>query len=546
MKKLNLTSGHFLANPKILTFGLLMIAFIGLSVFQYSTVVAQIENVLMVQPTNIDLGVALPGQGKGGSVLILLSEAALQNSDLGTVSYSIIQKQKCKTFSGDGGCVEYYPNLCPYLAEIPQTVSSPEAPEDENIIGTPHETKPYPVAEGTLGKNYEVMLDESPSLFYYRDVADKWGVELRPPCFEDFCGDAILNGAPLPVALKGQTFGCDLWVEVAGIIQPTIAQVFNNFPFKTAQAFEAHIIEVTATLAGDSPAQFAAEPSVRMALPQAKVVAKAISEFYHNSEDSFSIYTGGKYAKCLFFVEPDAIVLCLAGVFANSRIDEFLIFTVDSLANDPPRQDFDIVAKIKPIKPIKPFDNSPLRKASAKYETATARQAQIRDAIVTTFERIQGAIIADEGQYMLLQSKTLAELFERLADNQENLRASIELLIRKLDSSWNEELEQKVLQLAMNGFSAEERQLLEQAGLTKEEITTLQTTLSEIPTTGNLKAVLRSILHERIQLIDKEQTSTKEVLMTLNEVIHNLQAIICSEGNYNNDEGNYNNELCAN
>lgn len=289
----------------------------------------------------------------------------------------------------------------------------------------------------------------------------------------------------------------------------------------------------------DSPAQFAAEPSVRMALPQAKVGAKAISEFYHNNEGSFSIYTGGKYATCLFLVEPDAVVLCLAGVFAYSRIDEFLIFAVDSLANDPPRQDFDIVAKIKPTKPLKPFDDSPFGKASAKYETATARQVQIRDAILVTFERLQGAIIADEGEYMLLQSKTLVEFFERLEDNQENLRASTELLIRKLNSSWNEELGQRVLQLAMSGFSTGDRQLLEQAGLTEEEIATLQITLSKIPTTGNLNTILRSVLQEKIQLIDEEQTSTRGILMTLNEVVHNLQAIICSEGNDRN-------ELCTN
>ena len=116
-----------------------LILLAGLMIAQYTFVFAQIENALTVQSTDINLGVALPGQAKVDSILVSLSEAALQSTDIGTINYKITQKQKCKVFGEDGSCIQYYPTLCPYLAEIPQVVSSPEAPEDENLIPTPHE-----------------------------------------------------------------------------------------------------------------------------------------------------------------------------------------------------------------------------------------------------------------------------------------------------------------------------------------------------------------------------------------------------------------------
>lgn len=145
-----------------------------------------------------------------------LSETAIFDDSVESFDYKIVQKEKCKNFDNAGICVEYYPDLCPYLS----TVAKDEGEDDIGVVA-PHTTKPYPEAQGNLKKSTG-------------DINDKWELAIKAPCFENDCPQDYNPqefGPPLPSELKWRELGCDLWVETAG-----------------ENAFEAHIVEVIATI----------------------------------------------------------------------------------------------------------------------------------------------------------------------------------------------------------------------------------------------------------------------------------------------------------
>ena len=108
-----------------------------------------------------------------------------------------------------------YPSLCPYLSKTPDGNPSPG-----NDTGVPAFHDPFAtssIAKGTINKNGV-------------DVGDSWVIDLAAPCFKGECSQDwasfVLSHNPLvsdpdeymaPKGMSGQTFGCDLWVEVTKI-----------------------------------------------------------------------------------------------------------------------------------------------------------------------------------------------------------------------------------------------------------------------------------------------------------------------------------------
>lgn len=107
------------------------------------------------------------------------------------------------------------PLLCPYLSKTPDNHPSPG-----NDIGVPAFHDPFSpsgIAHGTINKNST-------------DISDAWTIDLAVPCFKGECAqdynEFVHNHNPdamdpeqytPPAELKGETFGCDLWIETTKI-----------------------------------------------------------------------------------------------------------------------------------------------------------------------------------------------------------------------------------------------------------------------------------------------------------------------------------------
>ena len=228
-------------------------------------VTAKIENALSVTPNEIAFGTVFPQEYTKKNLTISLSDSFKEEGRVDDVNYVIKQKPKVRpndqnpegdpyaTIYPDGysdGIVahEYclnnrptkaddpddpyytycYPILCPYLSKH-KAENDSTRPTDTCIESDPSNGNPYydcgVDAFHNIGKNAYGHLVKSAD-----DNVDKWVIDLAAPCFDGQCDqtyDEWVWGInpdvanpwdwTLPAGMEGQTFGCDLWIEVTGI-----------------------------------------------------------------------------------------------------------------------------------------------------------------------------------------------------------------------------------------------------------------------------------------------------------------------------------------
>jgi len=224
--------------------GLTVLAFIPLfAAFEAHVinVTAQIENALYVHPESRNFGTMFPQEYKELGIQVTFSPSFSESEQtrVSKVDYQIKQKPKPRpdyvSQLGKDAARQWchdnypptpydpldpvwqaylancYPLLCPYLSKTPD---NHPAPGDD--VGLPPFHNLSAVATGTINKNSV-------------DVSDTWTIDLAAPCFEGQCAqdwaDFVHSHNPqanpdefmAPVGMSGQTFGCDLWVEVVKI-----------------------------------------------------------------------------------------------------------------------------------------------------------------------------------------------------------------------------------------------------------------------------------------------------------------------------------------
>ena len=205
-------------------------------------VTAHIENALSVSPEEIAFGTVFPQEYLTKPITIAMSDSFLEEERVDDIEYVIAQKPKPRNpedweyclesweialdeFMGcwfdcyeGGGSEEYcwhqckealfyyanpemcYPSLCLWLSKMPDGTP----PNDRGMM--PFEGI-FGVAEGRLAKSEG-------------DTEDAWIIDLIVSCFQGMCAQDYSweeFGPPLPPEFEGETFGCDLWIEVTGI-----------------------------------------------------------------------------------------------------------------------------------------------------------------------------------------------------------------------------------------------------------------------------------------------------------------------------------------
>jgi hypothetical protein len=139
------------------------------------------------------------------------------------------------------------------------------------------------------------------------------------------------------------------------------------------------------------------------------------------------------------------------------------------------------------------------------------KQNALLEAVLITFERLQGAIGADSEQFVIRQSEALVKFLRQLAETQQRLQGVIKRIQLIFPSILSEGVEQKLTQLAAQGFSTEERQLLQDAGLSPENIQILEQVLLSLPSNANFNDLVQQGLGQWKLLIGDMRSTIREI-----------------------------------
>lgn len=257
-----------------LILGVLALTLVALPLFSafeahVINVTATIENALSVPIRMIDFGTVFPQEYLKEPLGIGLSGSFLSETRVDDVDYIIRQKPKCGVTTLDGQTLvegstqtghvivgdnqatpeveEYWidcgvapipydtsthmygllPSLCPYLSKHPDTVN------DQSATSTNDGTMPSFHEPFIIENNAVVWNDTKGHLAKSEgDTIDNWLIDLAVPCFGGNCAqdwasfvathNDIVNADDYiqPADTEHKVFGCDLWVEVAGISLP--------------------------------------------------------------------------------------------------------------------------------------------------------------------------------------------------------------------------------------------------------------------------------------------------------------------------------------
>jgi hypothetical protein len=115
------------------------------------------------------------------------------------------------------------PSLCEYISKEPDVI-------DGNDGITPSFHKPYEVVKGDLGYRIEWLDTAGYLAKSQQDLEDNWTIDLAVPCFGGYCAqdwadfvhginpNADPSAYTQPIENEHKVFGCDLWVEVTGVV----------------------------------------------------------------------------------------------------------------------------------------------------------------------------------------------------------------------------------------------------------------------------------------------------------------------------------------
>ena len=257
----------------VVAMGAVAVSLVGLSAFEAHVinVTAKIENALSVSTDSIDFGTVFPQEHLNKPLNVQLSGSFLTEDRVDDVEYFIRQKPKCgwtlnngelllglPTATGhlvvdqatggvtvecpdpgnplrpDGSVYGVLPSLCQYISK---EGNDPDGLSDENDGTTPSFHQPWVVVQGDNTDTQTVetyYIDYTDTTGYLsklaQDISDDWTIDLAVPCFGGFCAqdwaDFVASTNPeagdpsqytQPIGNEHKVFGCDLWVEVAGV-----------------------------------------------------------------------------------------------------------------------------------------------------------------------------------------------------------------------------------------------------------------------------------------------------------------------------------------
>jgi len=199
---------------------------------------------------------------------------------------------------------------------------------------------------------------------------------------------------------------------------------------------------------------------------------------------------------------------------------------------DPPDGNFREVVAVETVTPVPPYDDSSLAYATATLATKLLQQNAILEAVLVTIERLQGAEEANELTYVTLQAEALREFSLLLMSNQQEVREAFTLLGTELVAGVEpvyDEMKNELTRLSVEGLSPEERELLQEAGISLDEIQTIEDILQALDVQdgfhNDLKVALDLFADYIGEVILPALEQGVEDIDALLEFIHSLTSI---------------------
>lgn len=180
------------------------------------------------------------------------------------------------------------------------------------------------------------------------------------------------------------------------------------------------------------------------------------------------------------------LAACNAAFFELAHFDdtETILTAVKELLDliDPPDFNFTEIAILGDFQQFEPVGDTEIDLALANWSTRLAETVEILVALITSMERLQGASIAGEQEFIILQSEAIQMFGQLLAENQTQLSASLQMYIDGLQAIFGPftvELTELQQQVASTGYTDDEIEALVDLGLAPEMIPDLEQAFSQ-------------------------------------------------------------------
>jgi hypothetical protein len=249
-----------------------------------------------------------------------------------------------------------------------------------------------------------------------------------------------------------------------------------------------------------SEAQAAAEPSAVRALGTLKKIAAWYLQPEIQAADS--ILNAAGLLSCLGTPTPAFLAFfggCVLAIAEAIGLDAAADFAAKRIVNDPPRDDFHLTETVSLVPPEKPFDQSKFARALAKYLAAIENENAYHLALVTTFERLQGAIIANEPRFMLLQNEALHTLVGQLIRNHTHKQTALRSLRDAMLADGKDVgLADLFLDAMEHGLSASDKLRLHEAGMREADIEKIEDIFNAVSDDADPYELLASVFEVQI------------------------------------------------
>ena len=202
-----------------------------------------------------------------------------------------------------------------------------------------------------------------------------------------------------------------------------------------------------------------------------------------------------------------------------------LITSFRKIAEDPPDPNYTQIAEMEPFDPVEYVGDIPYELALVNLFNDISAKEVIAKALLTSIERFQGALLANDYEYVSLQTRSMRDYSDMMAQNVVNLEHSFDKLIREaqvFESDPNilivlDEMQQRLLN---EGFTLEETEYFKGLGVTDSEIEEYKRILLSFDISDLRVEIeeLESIFAEDMSIYIDLSAQAQDIIMILSEL----------------------------
>ena len=204
-------------------------------------VTAHIENALSVHPEALEFGTVFPQEYLERDITVATSASFQAETDALSVAYVIKQKPKCKSDDPNALpddmyapvhyathlCPDDYTmmeTLCPFLSKMDGDTGDGNDTSHPSYYDIGPDNTPMTDDDSCMPRydaaGDEIVRDDATGVLNRSDLSDDWIIDLKVPPVNGYIGQDWPDTCDeWTVPIDSEDYGCDLWIEVTGIIR---------------------------------------------------------------------------------------------------------------------------------------------------------------------------------------------------------------------------------------------------------------------------------------------------------------------------------------